>query len=161
MSARRSLLDDIDKEILKQLASDCSRAPIGRLAKTLNIPKSTLHYRMNRLEEVGIITGYHASIDLSKLSGNHQKIITLHLTDEKKSAEKVYAILKPIIGVWGIYYHKSSHKFTIIVSGDDFLKLNEKLNRLYELNLIDQSSIEVISKIFRQDPKLFENMKTK
>ncbi len=151
----RKILDEIDMEIVKQLTTDCSRAPIGRLAKRLDIPKSTLHYRMNRLEEDGIITGYHASVNLSKISENRQKIISLHLTDEKKAVEKTYALLKPIIGVWAIYYHENSRKFTIIVRGDDFFKLNEKLNRLYELNLIVSSSIEVISKTFKEDPKLF------
>jgi len=65
-------------------------------------------------------------------------------------------ILKLILGAWAIYYQKNSRKFTIIVRGDDFFKMNEKLNRLYELNLIVRSSIEVISKTFREDPKLFE-----
>ncbi len=156
MSVRRSLLDDIDMEIVKQLATDCSRAPIGRLAERLDIPKSTLHYRMHRLEEEGIITGYHASINLSKLSNNPQKIFNLYLTDEENAVEKTYMVLKSILGAWAIYYHENTRKFTIIVRGDDFFKLNEKLNRLYELNLIVRSSIEVISKTFREDPKLFE-----
>ena len=65
-------------------------------------------------------------------------------------------VIKSILGAWAIYYHKNTRKFTIIVRGDDFFKLNEKLNRLYEFNLIVRSSIEVISKTFREDPKLFE-----
>jgi len=63
------MTDDIDAkdlEILKMLRKD-SRTPMGTIGEKLSISKATVSRRIARMEEEGIIQGYHLSIDQTKL----------------------------------------------------------------------------------------------
>jgi len=59
-------LDLYDNKLLYELDKDSSIS-LSALAKKLRRSKQFILYRMKKLEEVGIITGYHAIVDMSKL----------------------------------------------------------------------------------------------
>jgi len=59
-------LDLYDNKLLYELDKDSS-INLSKLAKKLRRSKQFILYRMKKLEEVGIITGYHAIVDMSKL----------------------------------------------------------------------------------------------
>ena len=63
---RHELLDDIDLKLLRELEQDASvsGAELGRRLH-LSIPAVT--QRKRRLEDAGVITGYHAQLDPKKL----------------------------------------------------------------------------------------------
>ena len=55
-------MESLDRKIVLALASD-SQQSLADLAAQLEIPISTLHQRVKRLESRGVITGYHAKLD--------------------------------------------------------------------------------------------------
>jgi len=55
-------LDETDREILRILQQD-ARTPFSEIARRIDMSSATVHDRVNRLEERGVIEGYHASID--------------------------------------------------------------------------------------------------
>jgi DNA-binding Lrp family transcriptional regulator len=55
-----------DKKLLYELESN-SRKSISRLSKRLGINRTTITYKINRLEKIGIITGFNTIIDIGKL----------------------------------------------------------------------------------------------
>ncbi|MBN1645503.1 Lrp/AsnC family transcriptional regulator [Candidatus Woesearchaeota archaeon] len=59
-------IDDVDKSILFELDKN-SRQSVKMLAKTLNLKRDTVAYRIKRMESESIIQGYYALIDYSKL----------------------------------------------------------------------------------------------
>ena len=59
-------IDLYDKKLLYELDKN-SAISLVQLAKKLRRSKQFILYRMKKLEEVGIITGYHAIVDMSKL----------------------------------------------------------------------------------------------
>ncbi|HIH38603.1 Lrp/AsnC family transcriptional regulator [Candidatus Woesearchaeota archaeon] len=59
-------LDQYDRRLLYELDKDSSTS-LPVLAKTLKRSKQFILYRMKRLEQSGVITGYHAIIDMAKL----------------------------------------------------------------------------------------------
>ena len=59
-------LDLYDKKLLFELDMNSSIS-LAALSKKLRRSKSFILYRMNKLEEENIITGYHAIVDMSKL----------------------------------------------------------------------------------------------
>ena len=55
-------LDDVDKELLKLLQENARYTAI-ELAEQIGVSDNTIHNRMERLEERGIITGYTTSVN--------------------------------------------------------------------------------------------------
>jgi len=60
------MIDEIDRKILSMLQENAkiTNAQIGR---ELKLAPSGIHERIKKLEQRGIITGYHASLDAAKL----------------------------------------------------------------------------------------------
>lgn len=59
-------LSETDRELLRMLQHDCRR-PVTEIAKELGIPATTAYDKITRMEERGIINGYAALLDESKL----------------------------------------------------------------------------------------------
>lgn len=59
-------LDDLDYQILNILMQD-SRTPYLEIARKCSVSGGTIHVRINKLEELGIIKGAELFIDTSKL----------------------------------------------------------------------------------------------
>jgi len=59
-------LDDIDRRILAQLQEDC-KAPLAQVGKRVGLSAPSVMERIRKLEEAGIIRGYHALVDSRKI----------------------------------------------------------------------------------------------
>ncbi|GHH65751.1 AsnC family transcriptional regulator [Streptosporangium violaceochromogenes] len=59
-------LDATDWAILVELQRD-GRVPITELGRRVNLSASATTERVRRLETMGVITGYHATVDLEKV----------------------------------------------------------------------------------------------
>ena len=59
-------LDDVDRRLLALLQEN-SRYTGIQLADEVGVSDNTIHNRMQRLEEAGVITGYTTSVDLEKV----------------------------------------------------------------------------------------------
>lgn len=55
-------LDDTDRAILRALQAD-ARKPFSEIAREIDMSSATVHDRVNRMEEAGVIRGYHADVD--------------------------------------------------------------------------------------------------
>ncbi|MFP4568215.1 MAG: Lrp/AsnC family transcriptional regulator [Candidatus Woesearchaeota archaeon] len=114
-------LDKIDKRILYELDKN-SRIPETKLAKLTNRSKESVRYRIKKLEEKQIITGYSTWIDLERIGYTSAKIY-LNLTNNpirKKEfikyarADKRLFWLGVADGAWNIgltYFIKTNKEF--------------------------------------------------
>ncbi len=57
---------DVDRALLAALARD-GRASFTELAEKVGLSVSAVHQRVRRLEQRGLITGYHAALDATTL----------------------------------------------------------------------------------------------
>jgi Lrp/AsnC family leucine-responsive transcriptional regulator len=62
----QKLLDDVGWRILEELQRD-GRLTFAELGRRVNLSLPAVAERVRRLEEAGIITGYHATVDPTKL----------------------------------------------------------------------------------------------
>ncbi len=62
-------LDEIDRRILFHLARDARRISAPDVAADLDVSAATIRNRINRLEDRGVIQGYHANIDYERTGG--------------------------------------------------------------------------------------------
>ena len=55
-------LDETDRTILRILQSD-ARTPFSEIAREIDMSSATVHDRVGRMEDTGVIEGYHAKVD--------------------------------------------------------------------------------------------------
>ena len=160
MTKTRSLLDDTDKKILNILQKDCN-VPLDKIAEMLSIDqnnkisKSTVHYRIKRLETEKIIEGYHAKVNFSRLGDDFQVIIHIRAKYSKNYVEKVGKELAKIQGVWAIYNVLGDNDFIIMVRAVNREELMSKLEEMRTTNLIERTNTTVIARIIKEDERLF------
>ena len=63
---KNTLIDSLDRKILSVLV-DNAKTPFLEVAKMCNVSGSAIHQRVNKLMQMGVITGSHFSIDPKKL----------------------------------------------------------------------------------------------
>ncbi|WP_277553089.1 Lrp/AsnC family transcriptional regulator [Halobaculum limi] len=59
-------LDDTDRAILRILQSD-ARTPFSEVARRIDMSSATVHERVSRMEEAGVLKGYRAEVDAKAL----------------------------------------------------------------------------------------------
>jgi Lrp/AsnC family leucine-responsive transcriptional regulator len=62
MSEAGRRVDDTDRQLLLQLASD-GRLSHAELARRVNLSRPAVHHRLRRLEADGVVRGYRAELD--------------------------------------------------------------------------------------------------
>lgn len=87
------VLDEMDKQILMHIQED-ARFAATEIAKEVGVSDNTIHHRINRLEEAGVITGYRTALDPEQTGlGLHVLLTcTAPLADRQRLAEKAIAV---------------------------------------------------------------------
>lgn len=110
------VIDDVDKKILMYLI-DNTRMPFTEIAKKMNVSAGTIHVRVKKLEEAGIIKGTTLITDYDKMGYQFVAYVGLLLTKTNKT-QKVIDELYHIPNVTVV--HVVSGKYNI------FVKLEQK-----------------------------------
>ena len=71
-------MDDLDREILDHLQRD-GRMTNAALARRIRLSPTPTLRRVNALEEAGVITGYHARVDLDAVDRGFQVLVWIDL----------------------------------------------------------------------------------
>ena len=151
---RRSFLDEIDKKLLNLLQKDC-RKSILDMSRELGISKSTVSYRIKRLEDEGIIEGYHAKINASKLGDDIQVIVQVRAKFGQGYAESIGESLAEIPGVWGVYFVYGESDFIVIARSKNREEIFQKMNNLYNSNDIERTTTFIVGKTIKDDQRMF------
>lgn len=75
-------MDKYDRALLAALLEN-GRLSFAELARRINLSPPAVADRVARLEADGVITGYHANVDLAKLGRPIQCLIELRLNDHR------------------------------------------------------------------------------
>ncbi len=93
-------MDDIDKKILDILQKD-ARLPYSRIAKMLNLSESTIHMRLKRLRDQGILRGFIADIDPERAGKSIMAFVLIKA--EPKRYENVLKVIGQMKEVYELY----------------------------------------------------------
>ena len=118
--------DNIDLKILELLTSDAKR-PYTEVAKKVNVSPGTVHVRMNKMEEVGVLDKTTLRINYNKVGYDITAFIGIYL---EKSAlyEKVLAKLKNIPEIVNIHYTTGNYSMFLKIHCRDTNHLKEVLH---------------------------------
>jgi Lrp/AsnC family leucine-responsive transcriptional regulator len=153
MIADSTELDRIDRILLKILQQD-SRIPLQQIAKKLGIPKSTVHYRIGRLEREKIIQGYYAKLNPSRLGYDYLAIVLVRAKYGPQYHKKVGLKLARIQGVWGVFYMLGDYDFIVLIRAIDRDDYMQKLERISSMSDIERTSTQVVARVVKDDPRV-------
>ncbi|RJQ86408.1 Lrp/AsnC family transcriptional regulator [Amycolatopsis panacis] len=80
-------MDRIDRAIIDQLRRNCRQSNL-ELADAVGLTPSPCLRRVKRLEDEGIITGYHASIEPSAIDRAFEVLVDIDLADQSPASAK-------------------------------------------------------------------------
>ncbi|MDS0220589.1 Lrp/AsnC family transcriptional regulator [Haloarcula sp. S1AR25-5A] len=137
-----SELDSIDKHILYYLQQDARGTSSSDIAEELDLSSSTVRTRLNKLEESGIVRGYHIDIDY-ELAGYplYTKIICTApvsqrdaFANEARKISGVTAVREVMTGKRNVYVNAIGRDH------DDLNRISEELDAL-GLDVVDEQLI--------------------
>lgn len=127
-------LDSFDRKILNVLAED-GRISVTDLAHQVGMSKTPCHVRMRRLIESGVITGFRAAINPTKLGLDHVAFTEVKLSDTREKAlEEFNAAVRRIPEVEECHMIASSFDYLLKVRTSDIRRyrivLGERISSL-------------------------------
>lgn len=87
-------LDELDRKILAKLVED-GKLPYTEIAKELFVSSGTIHVRMKKLEQAGVVTGSSLRLDYHKLGYDITAFLGIYL-DKSSLYDEVAEQLKQI-----------------------------------------------------------------
>jgi len=124
-------VDRTDKKIIAELQAD-GRLSLTELAEKVGLSLSPCHRRVKSLEESGIISGYRAQVDTSKLGLSFSVIVFVSL--EKADRKAVSSFEEAVVEVPEVITAQrlfGNPDYMLHVLTRDM----ESFQRLYDLNL--------------------------
>ena len=118
-------IDNIDLKILSLLAED-AKMPYTEVAKRVFVSGGTVHVRMRKLEEMGVVKGTTLDMDYSKLGYDITAFMGIYL--EKSSLyDELIKKLKAVPEVVKIHYTTGTYNIFIKIHCKDSKHLKEVL----------------------------------
>jgi Lrp/AsnC family transcriptional regulator for asnA, asnC and gidA len=106
-------IDSLDKKILRMLRSD-SRLAYLEIARELGVSGGTIHQRMSKLKEAGIVTGASLTIDYQALGFDVAALVGIRLGRAGASVE-VMDQLKSMSEIVEIHYTTGTYSLLVKV----------------------------------------------
>jgi Lrp/AsnC family transcriptional regulator for asnA, asnC and gidA len=124
--SRNFEIDNTDLKILEILMQDAKR-PYTEVARKVNVSQGTVHVRMNKMEEAGILEKTTLRINYAKLGYDITAFIGIYL---EKSAlyDMVLAKLKNIPEITSIHYTTGNYSMFVKIHCRDTNHLKEVLH---------------------------------
>jgi Lrp/AsnC family transcriptional regulator for asnA, asnC and gidA len=89
-------LDDTDRAILRILQDD-ARTPFSEVARRIDMSSATVHDRVSRMEDAGVIRGYHAEVDPTAVGYGVSALVGLRV--QQGHEDEALARLRDVEGV--------------------------------------------------------------
>ena len=142
------MLDNIDLSILKEFADD-ARKSYRELAKKLGVSPATIHERVKKLKNVGIIRKFAVQVDYDKLGFKVTAIIQIKA--EGKNIVSLEEDLAELPNVVAVYDINGEYDVFIIAKFRDFSELNKFIKDLQKRNDIGSTNIVMAFKVVKED----------
>ena len=143
-------LDETDKQIIAILMHD-ARTPFTDIAKQINMSSGTIHVRMKKLEDMGVVKGSYLQVDYAKLGYDISAFLGIYLdkSDLYDQVAEELANIPEIVfanyttGLYNIFakivcrdtehlkhvLHDKIQKINGIQRTETFISLEESINR--------------------------------
>ncbi|XVH32478.1 TrkA C-terminal domain-containing protein [Haloferacaceae archaeon DSL9] len=127
-------LDDVNKRIIYALMEDARNTSAPMIAEDVGVTSATIRNRIARLEEEGVITGYHAIVDFGTADGLLTNLF--YCTVPVQNQERIAKEAQTIAGIIDIRtLHSSRRNLHILAVGKDANSLRNIAHDLTEMGI--------------------------
>lgn len=135
-------IDNIDLKIIS-LLNDDAKTPYTEIAKKVFVSSGTVHVRMKKLEDMGIVKSATLNIDYSKLGYDISAFLGIYL--EKSSLyDTVIAKLTTITEVISAYYTTGNYSIFAKIICRDTNHLRTVLDSIQKVEGIDRTETLIV-----------------
>lgn len=148
---RTEELDKIDKRLLEILQED-AKIPYSKISKELGVSEATIHLRIKRLREKGIIKGFQAIIDPEKIGKNVVAIVAI--TADPKKFEYVLEKLKELDDVYEIYDVTGEYYAIIKIRVSTREELARLLDKIGTIDGVLSTKTMYVLRVIKEETKI-------
>ncbi|MHA1110474.1 MAG: Lrp/AsnC family transcriptional regulator [Promethearchaeota archaeon] len=141
-------LDDLDTEILKVLEND-ARISYRSISKKLEISVGTVHNRIAKLKEQGIIKGYLLHLNDQKLNYTLKVVISLNIKGTK--LRDILSKLSEYPQVTNVYSISGSVSAVLMCRFQHMNDFRDFTNLLNEEESIRQMDTNIVLDVYKED----------
>lgn len=149
--------DETDLELLEAIEADFD-VSLDTLASKLGFSKSTIHYRLKKLRESGIIEGVTADLNPVPFGLNMVAITEVSVTHEHGYSESVGAGLAALDGVEQVYYTMGDVDFVCISRVQDRSQMNNVIEDMVAIETVNETSSRFVMDEISTSPKFMANL---
>jgi DNA-binding Lrp family transcriptional regulator len=122
-------LDDLDRRILHALQRDARHTSSRDVADRVDATASTVRKRIARLEEEGILTGYHADVDYERGGYQlHVQVVCTAPIDRRSAVAQAALDVSGVVGVRELATGERNVTVTVVgEDGDDLTRIATEL----------------------------------
>ena len=134
-------MDDTDARLISALRED-ARAPVADLARRLNLSRTTVQSRIERLERRGVIVGYAA-----RLSDDYERgLVRAHvmITVRPKEARAVEAALRSLPQMRMLHSVSGPYDMIAIAAADSTADMDDLIDRIGALDGVERTTTSIV-----------------
>ncbi len=133
-------LDDIGWKILESLQHN-ARVSFAELGRKVGLSTPAVAERVHRLEEAGIVTGYHASLNLARVGLPIRVLVRLTIPGGESQMSRAVAVMKDLPEVSRCHRITGSESFVVEADVVSIRHLEALIDRLSALGATSTSTV--------------------
>lgn len=150
-------LDETDLAILERVEGDFD-VSLETLAEELDLSKSAIHYRLNKLKDNGVIQGITADVDPLAFGLEMMAITDVAVTHERGYSEDIGEALAGLEGVDQVYYTMGDVDFVVISRVQTREQLNDLIDRMVAVDGVNETSSRFVMREFENEGAVTANL---
>lgn len=149
--------DEVDIELLRCVESDFD-VSLDVLSEELDLSKSAIHYRLNKLKDNDVIKGVTADINPLSLGLDMVAITEVSVQHEQGYSEDIGTALAAIDGVEQVYYTMGDVDFIAISRVQDREQMNDVIDQMVAIDGVNETSSRYVMDEVQTDPKVMPSV---
>ncbi|AXR77322.1 Lrp/AsnC family transcriptional regulator [Natrarchaeobaculum sulfurireducens] len=138
-------VDETDLALLRRVERD-DDVNLTELAAELDLSKSAVHYRLNKLKDAGVITAVSADVDPLALGLTTLVITEVSVVHESGYADEIGTELTEIDGTVQVYYTMGDVDFVVLSRVQNREQLNALIDEIVSIDGVNETSSTFVMK---------------
>lgn len=135
-------MDTVDRVLIEALRAN-ARASYAELGRTVGMSGPSVAERVTRLEQAGVLTGYHAAVDPAALGLSVAALVGVHLSDTSNQ-DAVTGALSELAEVEDCWFVAGDESYLIKVRVAGMPELEATLSRLRQIRGVARTRTTVV-----------------